>query len=131
MSRRVIRTTIGPIFPTRFSEFMRYQVLACDYDGTLAHHGTVDASTLAGLGRLRETGRRLILVTGREVDDLLAIFREVSLFARIVAENGAIVYRPDTREESILSNPPPPDFVRTLRDRGISPLSVGRVIVAT
>ena len=36
---------------------MRYLVLACDYDGTLAHHGVVDRPTLAGLEKLLASGR--------------------------------------------------------------------------
>jgi HAD superfamily hydrolase (TIGR01484 family) len=71
---------------------MRYQALACDYDGTIAHHGQVADETIAALGRLRHTGRRLILVTGRQLEDLLAIFPHVELFDRVVAENGAVVY---------------------------------------
>ena len=110
---------------------MRYHVLACDYDGTIAHHGRVDDETIAALGRLRDTGRRLILVTGRELQDLLAVCPHVELFDRVVAENGAVVYWPATREEKLLGEPPPEPFVRALRERGVSPIAVGRVIVAT
>jgi len=110
---------------------MRYHVLACDYDGTIAHHGRVDDETIAALGRLRDTGRRLILVTGRELQDLLAVCPHVGLFDRVVAENGAVVYCPATREEKLLGEPPPEPFVRALRERGVSPVAVGRVIVAT
>jgi hypothetical protein len=110
---------------------MRYHVLACDYDGTIAHHGRVDDETIAAFGRLRHTGRRLILVTGRELKDLLAVCPRVELFDRVVAENGAVVYCPATREEKLLGEPPPKPFVRALRERGVSPLAVGRVIVAT
>jgi hydroxymethylpyrimidine pyrophosphatase-like HAD family hydrolase len=109
---------------------MHYHVLACDYDGTIAHHGRVDDETIAALGRLRDTGRRLILVTGRVLQDLFAVCPHVELFDRIVAENGAVVYWPATREEKLLGEPPPERFVRELRDRGVS-LGVGRVIVAT
>src|SRR5262245_3968957 len=49
---------------------MRYLALACDYDGTIAHHGRVDDDTLAALRRVRASGRKLLLVTGRELDDL-------------------------------------------------------------
>ncbi len=110
---------------------MRYHALACDYDGTIAHQGRVDDETIAALGRLRDTGRRLILVTGRELKDLLAICPHIELFDRVVAENGAVVYRPATREEKLLGEPPPEPFVRALRERGVSPVAVGRVIVAT
>jgi len=40
---------------------MRYHALACDYDGTLASHGRVDAATIAALQQLRRSGRKLIL----------------------------------------------------------------------
>ncbi len=110
---------------------MRYHALACDYDGTLATHGTVDQSTLEALDRLRSTGRNLILVTGRELDDLGRVFPQIDYFDRVVAENGALLYRPATREELLLAEPPPPEFIDGLRARDVSPLSVGRVIVAT
>src|SRR5438132_11394371 len=110
---------------------MRYHVLACDYDGTLAHHGRVQATTLAALERLLATGRQLVLVTGRELEELLVIFPEAALFARVVAENGALLYQPATKKETVLAKAPPPEFVENLRKRGVSPLSAGRVIVAT
>ena len=110
---------------------MRYLALAADFDGTLAHDGRVADATLKGLERLRQSGRRLLMVTGRELPDLRAIFDHFDLFDRIVAENGAVVYRPATHEEKILAEPPPPAFVAALRKRGVGPISVGRVIVAT
>jgi hydroxymethylpyrimidine pyrophosphatase-like HAD family hydrolase len=106
---------------------MRYHVLACDFDGTIAHHGGVDDETIAALGRLRDTGRRLILVTGRELHDVRAVCPRVELFDRVVAENGAVVYCP-TRQENLLAEPPPEPFVRALRERSVSPIAVGRVI---
>ncbi|SRR5579871_3637831 len=110
---------------------MRYLALATDYDGTLAHNGRVDDATLAALVRLRETGRRLLLVTGRELTDLQGTFPHAGLFDRVVAENGALLYRPATGEEKALAAPPPPEFVEELRRRGVWPLAVGRAIVAT
>src|SRR5437763_2472592 len=109
---------------------MRYLALATDYDGTLAADGRVAGDTIAALERLRATGRKLILVTGRELDDLVRVFPRVDLFERVVAENGALLYRPGG-EEKRLVEPPPEPFVRALRDRGVAPLSVGRSIVAT
>lgn len=110
---------------------MRYLALACDYDGTLAHHGQVDADSLAALGRVRESGRKLILVTGRQLEDLLTVFPHVGLFERVVAENGALLYRPATRETKPLGEPPPKEFIAALAARGVAPLSAGQVIVAT
>jgi hypothetical protein len=110
---------------------MRYLVLATDYDGTLAHHEQVDAPTIAALERLRASGRRLLLVTGRELDDLRRVFSRLDLFDRVVAENGALLYTPADNSEQVLGEPPPPAFVAALRARGVAPLSVGRSIVAT
>jgi len=110
---------------------MRYLGLATDYDGTLASRGTVEPDTLQALRRLAATGRKLILVTGRRVDDLVRVFPEVAIFDRVVAENGPLVYRPQTRETRILSQPPPTAFIDELRRRGIQPLTLGQVFVAT
>jgi len=110
---------------------MRYLALACDYDGTLALRGRVDEPTLAALERVRATGRRLIMVTGRELDDLAGTFDHFELFDRIVAENGGLLYNPAEKTEKVIAPPPPPEFVDLLRSRGVAPLSVGRTIVAT
>lgn len=110
---------------------MKYLALACDYDGTLAADGYVNEVTVAALKRLLNSGRKLILVTGRELDDLLGVFPQISLFDRVVAENGALLYNSATGEEKSLGSNPSQEFVKTLSDRGVKPLSVGRVIVAT
>ncbi len=110
---------------------MRYLALATDYDGTLAHHGQVDAETLESLRRLRATGRKLVLVTGRQVDDLANVFPEIGLFDQVIGENGALIYRPQRRELRTLAQPPPAEFVETLKRRGVDPLAVGHVVVAT
>lgn len=110
---------------------MRFEILATDYDGTLAHHGLVDPSTIAALERLRESGRRALLVTGREIEDLRLVFSRFDLFDMIVAENGAVLYYPSSGEFKLLHDPPPKRFADALREAGIKPLSVGHVIVAT
>ncbi|MGQ0642374.1 MAG: HAD-IIB family hydrolase [Gemmatimonadaceae bacterium] len=110
---------------------MRYRVLACDYDGTIAHHGRVDDVTLEALARVRASGRKLVLVTGRELDDLMRILPRIELFDRVVAENGALIYDPGTREQHAMAPAPPAEFVHELERRGVKPVSVGRVIIAT
>ena len=110
---------------------MRYKLLACDYDGTLAHDGLVDEATLKALERFLASGRKLVLATGRELNQLLQIFPGIHFFTQVVAENRALLYRPPTKEATVLCEPPPADFVPLLRSRGVTPISVGRVIVAT
>jgi HAD superfamily hydrolase (TIGR01484 family) len=110
---------------------MRYQALATDYDGTIARDGAVDSVTKAALERLRQSGRKLILVTGRERKDLTEVFSPLDLFDRIVFENGAVLYRPATREQKLLADPPPKEFSEMLIARGARRVSTGNVIVAT
>ena len=110
---------------------MRYYVLACDFDNTLASHGQVEEKVIVALERVRSSGRKLILVTGRELEDLIRIFPHLDLFEQVVAENGALLYRPATRGEKVLGEPPNSEFIEFLRQRGVSPLGVGHVIVAT
>ena len=110
---------------------MRYLAVATDYDGTLAEQGTVRPETVAAVERLRKSGRRVVLVTGRELRDLQTVFDRFDLFDLVVAENGALLYRPQTREEKCVAEPPPPALAERLRQRGATPLHTGRVIVAT
>ncbi len=110
---------------------MRYAVLAADYDGTIAPDGRVAPSTVAALERLAASGRKLVLVTGRELEALLEIFPAIGIFDRVVAENGALLYVPATGERRAIGAAPPAFFVRELERRGIAPLSVGESIVAT
>ncbi|HEY7329554.1 MAG TPA: HAD hydrolase family protein [Gemmataceae bacterium] len=59
---------------------MRFMALATDYDGTLASEGKVSEQTSEAVRRLRASGRKLILVTGRELDDLNTICEELEIF---------------------------------------------------
>src|SRR5215813_13249025 len=101
---------------------MRYLALALDYDGTLARNGHVDAQTIAALRTVLDSGRKLILVTGRALDDLGRTFSEIELFSRIVAENGALVYDPANHSERVLAKAPPAQFLTALRERNVTPL---------
>ena len=110
---------------------MRFLALATDYDGTLARDGEVGGATVEALRRLRASGRKAILVTGRELPELLRIFPHVDLFDLVVAENGALLYFPKDRREQLLGEAPPARFLMAPRERGVSPLSIGRVIIAS
>jgi HAD superfamily hydrolase (TIGR01484 family) len=110
---------------------MRYHALVCDYDGTIAGDGSVDSETIAALERVRESGRKLILATGREWDDLINVFPQFGIFDRVVAEDGAVLYRTHPREHKLLAAAPPKQFSETLIARGAQRVSIGQVIVAT
>ena len=131
---------------------MHYLALATDFDGTIAQDGVVDAATLAALQRWRDADRRIILITGRRLDDFLTIFTPIELFDLVVAENGAALYFPSDRSVKLLADLPPQAFIDQLRDRiaqaeppqsisgefsqlageyGLGGLEVGRIVVAT
>ena len=46
---------------------------------------------MAGLERLVDSGRKLLLVTGRKLDDLLKVLPQVELFDQVAAENGGLL----------------------------------------
>jgi hydroxymethylpyrimidine pyrophosphatase-like HAD family hydrolase len=110
---------------------MNFVALASDYDGTLAEDGRVAPSTIAALWALRQSGRKLILVTGRVLPELRQVFAELELCDLVVAENGALLYEPATGTERPLGAPPPAGFIEWLKERNVSPLSTGCSIVAT
>lgn len=106
------------------------RALATDYDGTLAHDGSVNGATLHALRKLKDARFRLILVTGRELHELREIFPQITWFDLAVMENGAVLFHPHTGEIEALAPPPPSEFVARLHERGL-PLQVGKSIVAT
>jgi hydroxymethylpyrimidine pyrophosphatase-like HAD family hydrolase len=110
---------------------MRYVCLACDFDGTLATNGVVGEEVMQALARVTNSGRHLVLVTGRRLEDLLLVFPHVNLFDYLVLENGAVLYQPATRVARLLAEPPPHQFIEMLNARGVTPVDLGRVVVAT
>ena len=110
---------------------MRYHILASDYDGTIAQDEMVSDDTVEKLKQLKISNRKIALVTGREMPDLERVFPNFKVFDYIVAENGALIYNTATSTEELLGPAPDMAFVQELKKRGVAPLSVGKVIVAT
>ncbi len=110
---------------------MKYHALAIDYDGTLATDGVVDEATLSALRRLRESGRRVILATGRNLEQLLQVFPQIGLCHLVVADNGGLLYDPATEERTLLVDPPSREIVNELVRRGVPRIEVGDVVIGT
>lgn len=110
---------------------MYFICVATDYDGTLAEDGAVAEQTVEALRSFKQSGGRLILLTGRELPDLRRVFSQLQLFDLAIVENGGLLVEPATGLEILLAEAPPPFFVEELRRRKVNPLSVGRSIVAT
>jgi HAD superfamily hydrolase (TIGR01484 family) len=110
---------------------VRYLALVTDYDGVIARDGRASNAAIDALERLKNSGRRAVLITGRRLKDLIEAFPQHAMFDSIVAENGGVVYDPRTRRETVLGKPPSEDLVRRLRELKVDPLEVGQVIVST
>lgn len=110
---------------------MRYLALVTDYDGTLATGGRVPDEAVTALRRLRRSGRRSVMVTGRRLEDLQRVCPHLDAFDSVVVENGAVIYVPQTREITALDKPPPRAFVERLGALGVPDIELGQVIVAT
>jgi HAD superfamily hydrolase (TIGR01484 family) len=110
---------------------MIVHVLACDYDGTVADEGRLAPATAAALGRVRDSGRKVMLVTGRMLPDLRHVCPQADdLFDAVVAENGGVLYVPGRREVKVLGDAPEARLVDALRRRGV-PFDLGSAILAT
>lgn len=74
---------------------MKFNVLALDYDGTIASHGQLNPKVASAIRDARANGITVILVTGRILSDLHRVLKEDDLFDAIVAENGAVLSFPN------------------------------------
>ena len=110
---------------------MRFVALAASFDGTLARDGRYDERCVAALRALAASGRKLILVTARELRELLEIFPWARVFDHVIAENGAILHQPATKRSEILAQAPSEVLLQELNRRGVAPLTVGSSIVTT
>jgi hydroxymethylpyrimidine pyrophosphatase-like HAD family hydrolase len=96
------------------------RVLALDFDGTIAVNGVIDVDVAAAIHEARSAGLLTVLVTGRILSDLMALFRGPLLFDAIVAENGAVLKLEDLPSLISLSQKPDLRFLAELRGRGIA-----------
>lgn len=109
---------------------MRYRALASDYDGTLATTGRVAPAVVEALGRLKAAGWRILVVSGRSLDDLLQAFTGIEVCDLVVAEDGGVIARPDGEWVRPLAPAPAPRLLAALAARGVR-FQVGRTIVHT
>ena len=104
-----------------------FRAVALDFDGTLAD-GLVAPATLAALTEARARGIRVILVTGRIMSELRAVFPEVDEHVdAVVAENGAVLVTHGGVR--LLADPIGGAVSAALSGRGVAHRR-GRVIVA-
>lgn len=109
-----------------------FRAVALDYDGTIADRGRMDQATEAALRSLRSAGFRLLLVSGRRLENLKQICGALDLFEAVILENGAVSFRPETGIAQLIAPPIDPRFLADmLRELPGEPLFVGRSMLAT
>lgn len=130
---------VTPSMPCRQSSMravwqlpVELKVLAADYDGTLAECGRMSAATEAALRSLRDGGFRLVLVSGRRLDNIRQVCGRLDLFDAVILENGAVSFCPATETEQLIAPAVDERFLAGLaRELPDEPLFVGRSMVAT
>jgi hydroxymethylpyrimidine pyrophosphatase-like HAD family hydrolase len=99
---------------------VKLSVIALDYDGTIATRDQLDASVRDAIAAARTQGIRVLLVTGRVLDDLRRVAGDLHFVDGVVAENGAVVHLPESGHTSVLAPRMPQAFVDELSRRGVS-----------
>ena len=96
-----------------------FHAVAIDYDGTLSTTDRPAGAVLSALAENRSAGRRVILVTGRILSELHAVFPDVDRhFDLIVAENGGVLSSQGV--ERVLAVPVAKDLDDALAERHIA-----------
>lgn len=109
---------------------MKLAAVAIDYDGTIAVDGAFDPSVRDAIAQLRLRGVAPILVTGRRLSDLQQVAGNLGCFNAVVAENGAVLYFPESGHRAVIGHRPYPPLFAGLRQRGVQ-FAAGESVVET
>jgi hydroxymethylpyrimidine pyrophosphatase-like HAD family hydrolase len=109
---------------------MKLGVVAIDYDGTIAVNGRFDPAARDAIAQLRLHGIAVVLVTGRRLEELKAVAGNLGCFNAIVAENGAVLYFPESGRQAIVGHAPNPRLIEALQQRGIV-IAIGDSVIET
>jgi hydroxymethylpyrimidine pyrophosphatase-like HAD family hydrolase len=108
---------------------MKFNVLALDYDGTIAKDGWLDPDARAAIADVRARGITVVLVTGRILEQLKTFTGDLSFVDAVVAENGAVLSFANGSTR-FLGQPPPPGFLKELCKRAVE-FAAGQCVVET
>lgn len=99
---------------------MKLFALALDYDGTIALGDTVDPAIRDAIAAARTRGIVVLLATGRILDELRRVAGELHFVDAVIAENGAVLYFPESGHTTQLAPAVPPAFAEALARRHIT-----------
>lgn len=107
---------------------MRFLALALDYDGTIATDNVLGDQVRQAIATLRARNIVVLIVTGRILSELERVAGSLHFVDAVVAENGAVIYVPDSRYSQLLGEPPPAALLEAALAEGIV-LKTGQSIV--
>ncbi len=107
---------------------MNLNVIALDYDGTIARGDTLDPQVRDAVAAARRAGILVALVTGRIISELQRVAGDLHFVDVVIAENGAVVHYPQAGHTTVLTTVIPTAFVAELGRRGI-PFRQGQCLV--
>jgi hydroxymethylpyrimidine pyrophosphatase-like HAD family hydrolase len=107
---------------------VKLSVIALDYDGTIARHDRLDPSVLQAIAAARTNGIVVLLVTGRILSELQRVAGDLRFVDGVIAENGAVMFFPETGHQTVLAPLVPDAFLRELRRLGV-PHHAGHALV--
>lgn len=78
-----------------------YKLVAIDLDGTLLNsYGIIEEETKKSIKMAKEKGCEIIIASGRPIDSIKAIAKEINSEKYFIAGNGAIIY--DVKKDEII-----------------------------
>jgi hypothetical protein len=109
---------------------MARSVIALDVDGTLYDGAVVHDVDADALRAAKAAGHVLLVVTGRRWDSVAEVLGPLlTLFDRVVVEEGGAIVDVGTGEQRLLAPALEPALVDALRAAGVQPLDIGAVVV--
>ncbi|WP_207901462.1 HAD hydrolase family protein [Acidipila rosea] len=100
--------------------WMRFLAVALDYDGTIAKSDVLDAEVRQAIASLRAQNIVIVIVTGRILSELERVAGDLQFVDAVVAENGAVIYVPESGYSKLLGEPPSALLLNALRLEGVA-----------
>lgn len=108
---------------------MQFRALAVADDVLVAAGGEASTEGLEALARMRRAGRRIVLVTWRELERCMSALPTLDAFDAIVAEGGAVLYLASPPTEHPLAPSLPRSLHAQLVTWGLREPTYGRIAI--
>ena len=109
---------------------MHLKILACNLDSIWNDYTSSIEEIQALLSQIKATGISIILVTHSTLNELSALWPDITIFKAVVAEDGAVIYFPECKRTIIPFGHLDPLLLQRLEQQGI-PLTRGKATART